>query len=128
MPTLPIAARLVHIVPDMTELLISIGQLCSAGFEIEFTATSITVYHDNKTVLTGMQTSSSQLWHFHEPKTKKANAAISTTTHADLVNFAHAALFSPTISTLENALQQGLLTNIPGLTLAMPKKNPPDSC
>jgi hypothetical protein len=37
-------------------------------------------------------------------------------TPAQLIALAHAALFSPALSTLEEAIQQEYLTNFPGLT------------
>ena len=41
--------------------------------------------------------------------------------------FAHAALFSPALSTLENALADGFLINLPRLTLATLRQHPPHS-
>ena len=38
---------------------------------------------------------------------------------------AHASLFSPTLSTLHQALQRGILPDILGLSMATLKKNPP---
>jgi hypothetical protein len=46
---------------------------------------------------------------------------------ADLVAFAHAALFSPALSTLAIALEKGFLTNFPGLTPALLRKHPHQS-
>ena len=56
-----------------------------------------------------------------------ASAAIGAATPADLVAFAHAALFSPTLSTLDKALKQGFLTNFPGLTQKTLRQYPPQS-
>jgi hypothetical protein len=42
------------------------------------------------------------------------------------VAFAHAALFSPTISTLDKALAKGFIPLIPGLTRPTLKKHPPN--
>jgi hypothetical protein len=45
----------------------------------------------------------------------------------DLVAFAHAALFSPVLSTLEKALQSNFLLNFPGLTTDTLRRHPPHS-
>jgi len=52
-----------------------------------------------------------------EPLQASANAAIGTAKPAKLVAFAHAAMFSPALSTLAEALQQGYLPEFAGLTL-----------
>jgi hypothetical protein len=46
---------------------------------------------------------------------------------AGLVAFAHATLFSPSLSTLEKALNNGYLTNFPGLNAQSLRKFPPAS-
>ena len=48
-------------------------------------------------------------------------------TPADLVVFAHAALFSPALSTLKAALDRGYLLNFMGLTSKTLTKSPPHS-
>ena len=55
------------------------------------------------------------------------NAAIGSTTPAEIVVFAHVALFSPALSTLSTALTKGYLTNFPGLSLQLLHKHPPHS-
>ena len=47
------------------------------------------------------------------------NAAIGSATLAEIVAFAHVALFSPALSTLSTALTKGCLTNFPGLSLQL---------
>jgi Reverse transcriptase (RNA-dependent DNA polymerase) len=46
---------------------------------------------------------------------------------SELVAFAHAALFSPTLTTLEKALRNNLLVGFPGLTLTSLRDFPPTS-
>jgi hypothetical protein len=46
---------------------------------------------------------------------------------ADLVVFSHAALFSPALLTLEQALNRGNITNMPGLTAGLLRQHPPQS-
>jgi len=129
LPNLPPAARRVHIVPDLAHhSLISIGQLCDAGCDVTFDAFTATVRYNNKIVLHGHRTPATKLWHLTLPaEEEQANAAIGSATPAQLVAFAHAALFSPTLSTLERALQDGYLTNFPGLTARSLRKHPPHS-
>jgi hypothetical protein len=137
-PTLPALARHVHIVPALsTHSLISMGQLCDSGCDVNFDAKSVTVTHNNTTVLTGSRNPTTKLWHLNltphgtpQPTDKilmQAHAAIGTATPAEIVAFAHAALFSPVLSTLATALEKGYLTNFPGLTTHTLKKYPPQS-
>jgi hypothetical protein len=142
-PGLPDAARHVHIVPDLaSKSLISIGQLCDAGCKVTFDATDVTVYHDDKIALTGKRTSYTRLWHLDIPEKNNANslshcdsndvkyacnAAIGSATAAELVAFSHAALYSPALSTLEQALEREFLTSFPGLTKKSLRKHPPQS-
>ncbi|CAB9530273.1 hypothetical protein SEMRO_2814_G337700.1 [Seminavis robusta] len=74
------------------------------------------------TILTGSRNpNTNQLWEIdlESPQPQEhANfmATTPTATPADLVAFAHAALFSPVPSTLQKALQKGYITSFPGLT------------
>ena len=54
-------------------------------------------------------------------------AAVSSSTPADLVAFAHASLFSPALSTLQTALDRGYLSDFQGLTATSLRKHPPQS-
>jgi hypothetical protein len=56
-----------------------------------------------------------------------AATAIGSPPASALVSLAHAALFSPPLSTLEQALLNGYLVNFPGFTLATLCKHPPYS-
>jgi hypothetical protein len=57
----------------------------------------------------------------------QANGAIGSASPSELVAFAHAAMFSPALSTLHAALDKGHLTNFPGLTTETLQKYPPRS-
>ena len=141
LPTLPLAARQCHIVPALANhSLLSVGQLCDAGCSIELDATTLTVTHKNTVVLTGTRTAQTRLWQVdretptvdRETPTAKVvphftNAAIGSATPAETVAFAHAALFSPALSTLHAALEKGYLHNFPGLTARSLRKYPPRS-
>jgi len=128
-PGLPMAARHGHIVPQLaTQPLLSIGQLCDAGCDVAFTANSITISHDHNVILTGQRTPTTKLWQLDiRPLDHQAHAAIGSPTMADLVAFAHAAMFSPALSTLEAALQCGHLPEFAGLTLQCLRQHPPQS-
>jgi hypothetical protein len=65
--------------------------------------------------------------HNHTNEPFMALAAIGNSNHpADLVAFHHAALFSPSLSTLERAIEKQYLPPLPGLTLATLRKYKPD--
>jgi hypothetical protein len=136
LPHLPPTARHVHIVPELQSLsLISMGQLCDSGCSITFDADTVRVTYDNVIVLSGTRTTKTKLWHLdlsstpqYAPKIiHQANGAIGSATPAELIAFAHATLFSPTLSTLHSALAQGFLTNFPGLNTRTLRKYPPQS-
>jgi hypothetical protein len=81
-----------------------------------------TVNDKDTLILIGHHNPTNGLWHadLAHPTIHMANF-IEYPTTADLTAFAHAALFSPVLSTLEAALANGYLTNFPGLT---PKEPP----
>jgi len=113
---IPSSAAAAHILPDLhTPPLISVGQLCNAGLKVIFDITKVKVIDSNdQPVLEGNRSLESGLWHL--PLPKQANAALGTPTAADQVAYSHAALYSPALSTLMQALQWGFLINFPGLT------------
>ncbi len=92
-PSLPHAARHVHIVPDLEHnTLISIGQLCDAGCDVTFDAATVTVRYKNNIALTGTRTPTTRLWHLRPPPPMEhAKNAIAP---ADNGTCAHASLFS----------------------------------
>jgi hypothetical protein len=142
-PILPISARHVHIVPALRTLsLLSMSQLCDAGCKIIFSATTVSVLHCNKRNLNGDQSPLIGLWHLRivstPPRTPAAPpttvttlhvsfAAITSTSPADLVAFAHATLFSLVLSTLKTTLDLGYLPNFPGFTTKTLSTYPPVS-
>jgi hypothetical protein len=131
-PNLPKAAHTVHVVPDLaSHSLLSIGQLCDAGCIVEYTATNVCVRHNDVDVLHGKRTPATQLWHITLPPGPKllhaTNAAIGSATAPELVAFAHAALFSPALSTPASTLEKGYLPNFPGLSSRTLRSHPPES-
>lgn len=141
LPGLPLAARRVHIVPALTtDSLLSMGQLCDAGCIVTFDATGVQVRLNNVLLLSGTRTPESGLWHLTldasapcVPTSVPASllhhsyAALHSATPAELVAFAHAALFSPALSTLQRAVACGYLPNFMGLTSATLRRHPPTS-
>jgi len=122
LPGLPPVACHGHIVPQLaTQPLLSIGQLCDTGCNVAFTADCVTIRHKATLILQGHRMQTSKLWELNiqppTPATHLVNAAIGGASPADLVAFAHVALFSPVLSTLAEALCWGHLTKYAGLTL-----------
>jgi hypothetical protein len=120
-----------HIFPTMTEhSLISVGQLCDAGCLATFDSDSVLVTHNDKTVLKGQRDDATKLWtvpiitdHSQKAPQTALNVNFSTKVN-DLVAFAHGAMFSPALSTLQRALRHNFIT-IPGLNLENLKLHPP---
>jgi hypothetical protein len=133
LPTLPPAARIVHIFPELgDDSLLSIGQLCDAGCEAHFSKSTATITYNDQVVLTGARTTTQGLWRTAIPPNgtglpHKANAATHSATPAELVAFAHATLGSPALSTLCTALDNNYITGFPGLTSKLVRKYPPRS-
>jgi len=121
----------VHLFPSLGETsLLSIGQLCDAGCTALFTANKVTIKHNNTTILQGSRSPHSQnLWNIPLSNTPQKALSMVTMPHkaAEIVQFFHAALFSPSISTLKQALKNNILPNIPGLTMESLTKYPPVS-
>jgi hypothetical protein len=64
LPDLPLAARLVHIVPALTtKSLLSIPQLCTNGCKAELDNEGIRILRDDKLVLAGTRCLDTGLWH-----------------------------------------------------------------
>jgi len=94
-PGLPPSARHGHVLPNLaTQPLLSIGQLCDAGCDVTFTASNITISHNNTVILHGTRSPASKLWELDIQHPAEAHAAIGSASPADLVAFAHVALFS----------------------------------
>ena len=129
-PQLPLPAREVHIFPALGNTsLMSIGQLCDAGCQANFNATTAEVYFQQKLILTGHRNSeTSGLWTMSIPTRNQANTTINMNAKPeDLVQFAHRSLWSPANSTLLKALQRGHLPPFPGLSVKTLRKFPPRS-
>jgi len=130
---LPLAMQTAHIFPALgTTSLLSVGQLCDANCMATFTDKTVTITHNNKTILSGQCNKKTNLWNINMPKHKETsqpetsmhNSDATESAHnvnqthktAELVAFAHAAFFSPANSTLQQALDKNYVNHFPGLT------------
>jgi hypothetical protein len=129
LPMLRPAARRAHIVPALHDCsLLSIGTLCDAGYLVEFDAAQMRILDDGHCILTGHRDIPTGMWHVDlpPPKLHLANR-IGDPKPPELVAYAHAAMFSPALATLEQALKKGFLINFPGLTATSLRNHPPIS-
>ena len=134
LPHLPSAARDVHLFPSLASgSLMSIGQLCDSGCTATFTNTSAVITRQGKTVITGHRNPMSKLWELRPsnpsstPITPSINSTIGSPSATARIRFYHAALFSPSLSTLQKTLDAGYLSSIPGLTSTSLRRHPPIS-
>jgi hypothetical protein len=130
LPMLRPAARKAHIAPALDNCsLLSLGQLCDAGYHILLKADTLSVLDAGETILTGTRNHSNGMWQIALPVTGPTHVSnhIGKQSAAELVAFAHATLFSPSLSTLEKALTKGYLTNFHGLDAQALRKYPPAS-
>jgi hypothetical protein len=119
---LPPQARKAHILPGLVHnSLILVGQLCDNGCNITFTQEQVTVLKNGKCVMYGSRDPRSCLWrvdlkHRFETKQVQCNHAHDSINQKDLINYLHAACFSPPKSTWITAIKNGHFTSWPGLT------------
>ena len=134
LPHLPLAACQGHVFPELGDTsLLSIGTLCDHGCIARFDKTTVEIELAGKVILTGSRSNrTNRLWHVELPATPQQHSAFATKpvnhvqTMADMVAFAHAALYSPVLSTLQKALKKNYV-HIPGLTEQSLKRYPPES-
>jgi hypothetical protein len=110
--------------------LLSIGILCNADCTATFTKTRTTIHKNGKLILEGPRAvKGARLRHIQLPhKQEYAGLAVNQSAKpTDLVAFSHAALFSPPLTTLAEALCKDYLIGFPGLTKDMLAKYPPQS-
>ena len=103
--------------------IISIGQLCDAGCTATFNKETMKIHHGRQIILHGNRSATTHnLWLLHLPSLHACNNTTASATPAELVAFAHAAMGSPSPSTLIATLEKGFVHNFPGLTAAKLKK------
>jgi hypothetical protein len=145
-PGLPLSACRAHVFPSLqSHSLLSIGQLCDHGYKAVFTNDCVTITCDDLVLLTGTRSSSTNgLWTLDSlgptttssvapsgPITGSVNAMFHTTlaynTIANRIDFYHASLFSPSLSTWCHAIDAGHFLTWPSLTSSAVRKYPPQS-
>jgi hypothetical protein len=118
---LPHQARQAHILPGpVHNSLISVGQLCDNECSVTFTQEQVTVSRKGRDVMYGSRDPKSRLWRVDLKQ--KMNTKITQCNHAhdnnnqkDLINYLHAACFSPVKSTWIKAIKNGFFSSWPGL-------------
>jgi hypothetical protein len=119
---LPPQARQAHIFPGLVyNSLISVGQSCDNGCSVTFTKEQVTVSKNGKYVMYGSRDPKSRLWRvdlkqIFETNQIQCNHAHDNSNQKDLINYLHAACFSPVKSTWITAIKNGNFTSWPGLT------------
>ena len=118
-PTLPSTATKTHILPDLNpHSLVSIGVLCNHDCTATFNKHAVTIHRHNQPIITGPRLPNS-LWSLplHPDQTQhQANTLFTPQTQQKMVQWLHAAAFSPSSSTFLDAIQQNFFATWPGLT------------
>jgi hypothetical protein len=143
------AARHADVVPGLFHYsLMSVGTLVDAGYIVIFDKTEVRIMDGDHIIMRGQRHPHTGLWHMKPQKPQEppstettrttdeepqhilqeyAGAAIGAPTTAAMIKFDHAALFSPSLSTLNQALDNHWLLNFPGLSRKSFQKHPPKS-
>jgi hypothetical protein len=98
---LPHQARQAHILSGLVHnSLISVGQICDNACSVTFTQDQVTVSRNRKEVMYGFRDTKSCLWQVNlkqkmKPEIAQCNHAHDNNNQKDLINYLHAACFSP---------------------------------
>jgi hypothetical protein len=129
LPKLPSKAQEGHIFPKLANhALLSVAVLCDQGCEVNFHKNYVDITKDQVVLYRGRR-SANGLWTLHisdtrrDPTALTSYAAIAATPNTntsstlnELINYLHAACFSPTKSTLIKAIDNGHFITWPGFT------------
>jgi hypothetical protein len=113
-------ARQAHILPGLVHnSLISVGQLCDNDCSVTFTQDQVMVSRKGKNVMYGSRDPKSRLWRVNlkqkmKPEIIQCNHAHDNTNQKDLINYLHAACFSPVKSTWIKAIKNRIFSSWPG--------------
>ena len=116
-PDLPPTARTAHVLPQLDpHSLVSIGVLCDHDCIATFDKKSVQIHQHNKQILHGICLPNG-LWSLplYSPQ-EQANALFPEQTQRDLIQWLHAAAFSPSISTFLEAVERNFFVTWPNLT------------
>ena len=116
-------AQEAHIFPTLTSAnLLSIGQLCDDNCIATFTKNKLKITKNNQTILEGERNNGNGMWYIPiqssqltEP-TPSANVITKLHPASELIQFLHAAAFSPCPSTWIKAVEKGFFSTWPGVT------------
>jgi hypothetical protein len=100
--------------------LILVGQLCDNEYSVTFTQDQVTVSRNGKYVMYGSRDPKSRLWQVNlkqkiKPEIAQCNHAHDNNIQKDLINYLHAACFSPVKSIWIKAIKNGNSSSWPGL-------------
>ena len=139
--TLSSAATETEVFPHLNHNLISLGQLCDDGCTITLDKHNLTATKNDKLIMKGTRSVSGDgLWdipiptqvptstptHLPSPNDKSINVIIrKDKTKVDLIQYLHAACFSPAPDTFIKAIKNNQFTTWPGLTANLVKKHLP---
>jgi hypothetical protein len=118
---LPYQAQQANILPGLVHnSLISVGKLCDNECSVTFTQDQVTVSRNGKYVMYGSRDPKSRLWRGNlkqkmKPEIAQYNHAHNNNNQKDLINYPHAACFSPVKSTWIKAIKNGNFSSCPGL-------------
>jgi hypothetical protein len=123
-PELSKAASITHVFPGMVNhYLLSVGQICNEGYCITFRIDAVTIYSSaEKSILKGKRDLNTGLWRINLRHEKPqhaismANNVYELRSTGELVNYLQKAMFSPTTSSLLQAVKNGHLITWPDLT------------
>ena len=129
-----------EVFPELHHSLISLGQLCDDGCLVLLHKNKLLAAKEGKLVLTGNRNHVNKLWDIPvqrnstpkqtilqsipQPKHHTLNVIMrKDKTKSDLVQYLHAACFSPTKSTFLSAIKKNFLLSWPGLTADLVNKH-----
>ena len=125
-PNLPNTATKAHILPELNpHSLVSIGVLCDHNCTATFDKHAVTIHRHNQPILTGPRLPNG-LWTLPLPQDRTKHHAytlFTPQTQQQLVQWLHAAAFSPSPSTFLDAIQRNFFATWPGLTVNIVRRH-----
>lgn len=123
-------AQTAFIFPKLTnESLISVWQLCDTNWKVCYDKNTVNIIKNNNTILQGHRNTQDGLWDVDITNNTKQNNIVTTSSSTNAVNYIitkdkskselaqylHSAAFSPTISTFQKAINNGIFLTWPGI-------------
>ena len=135
---IPTAVKRAHIFPGLhNKALISLGQFCDNGYEVQLTKDKIYINHitNNELSIEGNRDRMTKMWTINIDNMQRPNKLHSNDKHLkmnnvykfnkkkDIVTYLHKAAYSPVKSTWIKAINSGFFTTWPGLTADLVEKH-----